>query len=106
ACSGTGSCTVTLNSNQSVLANFGPPPTPQSTVTIVQSGSTTGGTISSNPAGITCGASGTTCTANFDDGTTLTLTATPQPGYAFTGWTGSVCAGTGPCVISVNSNET
>ena len=42
-----------------------------------------------------------TCSAHFLYGTALTLTATPDPGNVFTGWSGA-CTGTGPCVITVN----
>lgn len=48
------------------------------------------GTVSSSPAGIDCG---TQCSAVFDEGTKLTLTAKPAAGWLFAGWTGS-CSGT------------
>ncbi len=48
------------------------------------------GSVSSAPAGISCGA---TCSAGFSNGTTVVLTATPQPGSVFVGWSGG-CAGT------------
>ncbi len=51
------------------------------------------GTITSTPAGIDCG---TTCTGQFPQGSTVTLTATPNPLSVFAGWSGD-CAGTGPC---------
>lgn len=55
------------------------------------------GTISSNPAGINCGAD---CSESYTSGTQVTLTATPGPAANFTGWTGD-CTGTGPCVVSM-----
>lgn len=48
------------------------------------------GTITSVPAGITCGSQGTDCTEEYDEGTDVTLTATPEQGSTFTGW--SVCS--------------
>lgn len=43
------------------------------------------GTVTSAPSGINCGSS---CSAEFDDGTSITLTATPVAGSAFTSWSG------------------
>ena len=50
---------------------------------------TAGGTVSSNPGGIDCGA---TCTASFARGTMVTLTAMPDADAEFAGWTGA-CVG-------------
>ena len=47
------------------------------------------GTVTSNPAGIDCGA---TCAADFTDGTSVTLTAAAAAGSGFTGWSGA-CIG-------------
>jgi len=51
------------------------------------------GTITSTPAGIDCG---TTCTGQFPQGSTVTLTAAPNPHSVFAGWSGD-CAGIDPC---------
>ena len=56
------------------------------------------GTVASSPAGISCG---TTCSASFDEGTSITLTATPAAGSIFTGWSGGPCAGTAPCTFTM-----
>ena len=61
-----------------------------------------GGTISSSPPGISCGQ---TCTASFNSGTTVTLTATPNSGNTFLGWSGA-CTGTGPCQVSLSGAST
>src|SRR5580700_12217896 len=51
-----------------------------------------GGTITSNPAGINCGQ---TCTASFNSGTQVTLTATAPANSNFTSW-GGACSGSKP----------
>jgi len=80
ACSGTGSCQVTMQNSGSVTANF--TGLPALLVTVKGSG-----TITSSPAGINCGSS---CTAPFQPGTQITLTAMPDAGAFFAGWTGAV----------------
>ena len=60
------------------------------------------GTVSSAPSGIDCGA---TCSASFDAGTSLTLTATASPGSGFIGWSGGGCTGTGTCQVNTGISE-
>src|SRR6266850_1568863 len=74
-----------------------PPPTFALTVSKTGAG---GGTVTSNPAGISCGAS---CSASFNSGTTVTLTAAPNTGSTFTGWSGSSCTGTGTCTVTMTA---
>jgi Divergent InlB B-repeat domain len=62
-----------------------------SLVTVIRGGSGSG-SVSSAPAGITCGAG---CSATFDPGQTVTLTATPDAGSRFSGWSGP-CTGAAP----------
>ncbi len=57
------------------------------------------GTVTSTPAGISCGV---TCTAYFDYATVLTYTAVPTSGSKFTGWSGA-CSGTGACVVTLTA---
>jgi phospholipase C len=59
------------------------------------------GTITSTPAGINCP---TTCTANFTQGTQVTLAATAGANYYFGGWSGS-CTGTSTCVVTMSAAE-
>ncbi|CAK0744986.1 exported hypothetical protein [Gammaproteobacteria bacterium] len=48
--------------------------------------------------GITCGID---CLAAFPSGTNVTLTAIPEPGFVFGGWTGD-CTGSFPCTLTMN----
>ncbi|HEX8919156.1 MAG TPA: hypothetical protein VF898_11690, partial [Chloroflexota bacterium] len=59
------------------------------------------GTISSDPAGIRCGP---TCSAEYDYSTPVSLTAIPDAGWTFTGWSGGGCTGTGTCSVTVTGN--
>jgi hypothetical protein len=96
-CTGTGSCTVTMNSSQSVTATFDAGP--QLSVTILGNGS---GTVTSDPAGINCTVG--TCTANYLPGTVVTLTATPDLPPEFEGWSGA-CTGIGECIVPMNGPQ-
>jgi parallel beta-helix repeat protein len=59
------------------------------------------GTVTSDPVGIDCGGD---CVAEYTDGTSVTLTAAPDAGYFFSGWSGGGCAGTGTCVVTMNAD--
>jgi prepilin-type N-terminal cleavage/methylation domain-containing protein len=72
-------------------------PIVQYALSISKSG-TGSGTVTSSPAGINCGA---TCSYNFDSGTTVTLTATPDAMNSFAGWYGGYCSGTGTCTVNI-----
>lgn len=56
------------------------------------------GTVSSAPAGVSCG---TTCTVTLAAPGTVTLSATANVGSRFAGWMGA-CTGTSTCVVNVN----
>jgi hypothetical protein len=94
ACSGTGACTVTMDAARSVTARF----TGRFTLSVAKTGNGTG-TVSSAPAGIDCGAA---CSAAYDGGTTVVLTAAATGGSTFTGW-GGACSGTGPCSVVMDA---
>lgn len=95
ACTGA-TCSVTMSSNQTVTATF-------SLITYTLTVNKTGqGTVTSTPAGISCGAD---CGETYNQGTQVTLTATPAAGYKFDGWSGA-CAGTGTCTVTMDANRT
>jgi hypothetical protein len=57
------------------------------------------GTISSSPAGINCTSN---CSGSFDATSTVTLTATPDSGFLFRGWSGD-CSGLGTCMVKMDA---
>lgn len=76
-------------------------PPPKRRLTLLKAGAGSG-TVTSSPAGIDCGA---TCSAEFIVGAKVTLTATPAPGSAFTGWSGGGCSGRAPCQVSLSADR-
>ena len=71
---------------------------PSMTLTVSRTGS---GTVTSTPAGISCG---TTCSSGFNQGTSVTLDASPDTGYVFSGWAGS-CVGTDTCSVTMDASK-
>ena len=96
ACSGTGSCNVTMTQNLWVGATF----TQNSYKLTV---STTGnGSVTSTDGYISCPG---TCSHTYLSNTVVTLNANPAQGWSFTGWAGA-CSGSGsPCSVTMTGNE-
>jgi uncharacterized repeat protein (TIGR02543 family) len=59
-----------------------------------------GGTVQSEPTGITCGHD---CAAEFTDGTTVTLHATASAGYTFQQWFGDCSGSSDSATVTINS---
>jgi len=79
--------------------------TSAATLTVQKTGNGQG-SVQSAPAGISnCT---TTCTAPFNNGTSVTLVATPAPGSVFTGFTGCTASPATPnqCTFTINGNRT
>ena len=96
ACTGTGSCAVTMDAAKTVTATFNTAGSFAMTVSKTGTGS---GQVRSTPAGIRCG---TDCTQTYTSGTVVALTATPTAGSHFAGWSGA-CTGTGSCAVTVDA---
>lgn len=64
---------------------------------------TGGGTVSSQPTGLSCG---TACTASFMQGQSVTLTATPSQTSVLSNWGGdaSQCGAAATCTITMNQS--
>jgi len=94
ACSGTGSCALTMSADHTATATFALLPK----LSVAKSGSGKG-TVTSSPAGISCGS---TCAVYYNPGTSVTLTAIPATGSRFVGWNGGGCSGTGGCTVTMS----
>ena len=83
-----------------------PPPPPGAGVLTVTKAGTGSGTVTSDPAGISCGA---TCSATFAVGASVELTASPSadPDHRFLGW-GGVCPVNSErlCVVTIDGDRT
>lgn len=95
ACTGTGSCVVSMTAAKSVTATFA-----LGTYSLTVSKTGTGsGTVTSSPAGINCGSD---CSEAYSYNTSVTLTAVPSSaGSVFTGWSGGSCSGAGTCIVTM-----
>ena len=98
-CTGAGTCVVPMTAAADVTATF----TLNTYALTVSKLGTGTGTVTSSPAGITCGGD---CSEVYNHGTTVVLTATPTTGTAatasvFAGWSGGGCTGTGTCSVSM-----
>jgi PASTA domain/Divergent InlB B-repeat domain len=96
ACSGAGSCTLTMGAGHTAVARF----ESDKTLTLTRAGNGAG-TVSSSPAGISCGSS---CAHAFSHGTAVTLTAVASARSRFAGWSGA-CTGTGSCTVPMSANQ-
>ncbi|MCC7570134.1 hypothetical protein KO465_02185, partial [Candidatus Micrarchaeota archaeon] len=98
ACSGSGGCTVLMNTNKYVRAVF----VPVEKYTLSVSKPTRGyGTITGS--GIVCGDSGSICSSQYNDGTHVTLTANLAPGATILGWSGCDSYSGTSCTVTMNS---
>jgi hypothetical protein len=93
ACAGQGNpCTIAIQRYTRVAAQFDSP------LSVILLGDGTG-TVTSNPAGISCPGD---CGEIYDARTVVTLTATAAPNSSFDGW-GGVCSGKSPtCTVPID----
>jgi hypothetical protein len=101
-CGAATTCVVTMNAAQNLTATFTAPiPTPTLTVALTGTGT---GSVTSNPTGINCPGD---CSQPFTSGTPVTLTARPNAGSSFSGWSGAPgCGAATTCLVTVTANQT
>jgi len=99
ACSGSGSCSVMMNSDKTVAAVFVAEiiePVNYS-LSVSLSGN---GQVLSDPAGINCGSD---CSGEYQENTEISLQATAADGFVFEGWEGA-CGGDTSCSVTLTAN--
>jgi uncharacterized repeat protein (TIGR02543 family) len=88
----TNPATITMDGNKTVAATF--TVLQQYTLAINLLG---GGTVTANPAD---------SLLLYDEGTVVTLTATPATGFQFSGWSGDFSGATNPATITMDTSKT
>jgi uncharacterized protein YhjY with autotransporter beta-barrel domain len=101
ACSGTGSCIVTMSGSQSVSANF-TADTQEGGLLSVTIGGPGTGIVTSNDGNILCPED---CSQNYRSSDTVILTADPGIDQVFIGWQGDTCSGTGSCTLTMSGDR-
>jgi hypothetical protein len=90
-------CEVAMTAAKAITATFKPN---QVALTVAKKG-TSAGTVKSTPAGIECGAK---CAANFDEGSTVTLTGTPGANTEAAKWAGCTSVDAeDKCLVAMSS---
>jgi alpha-tubulin suppressor-like RCC1 family protein len=89
-------CGVTINGSRTVTAAFA---LLRFTLSVNKSGIGSG-TVTSAPGGISCGS---TCSALYESGTVVTLTATPAFLSVFAGWSGCDTVSGESCIVNMSA---
>jgi hypothetical protein len=112
-CAGQTGTTCTLSpvaAGGTVTARFDLTPTQVLTVEGINSVTPGTGTVTSAPAGISCGITGNqetgTCTGTFALGANVSLTPVPAAGSVFSAWSGACTGSTVPCVVPMTGPQT
>ena len=93
-CSGTDPCSFVGNAPVAVTGSFS---LTSAVLTVSASGP---GTVTSAPAGITCGSD---CSESYPSGASVTLTAVPRKNARFVGWSGGCAGAQSTCVVSLQT---
>jgi hypothetical protein len=107
-CSGTAACTTLMSANRSAIGEFRLNRHSLTVTNPLVKGRVVNGSSLPGGAVIDCGDGGSACSGVFDYGTPVTLQATPNTGFLFVNWTGTVCAGSAntTCAFQLKANVT
>jgi hypothetical protein len=98
ACSGDQACTVKVDADKSVDANFAL----EQRLTVELMGTGGGDVASISPTSLGFDCQMPACTVDVDQGTTITLMATPDNTSTFAGWDGACAAASGAtCTVTL-----
>lgn len=102
-----GTCTIAANQTGNPYYNPAPTVTfsfsvSPPTLSVSNSGGSGTGLVTSADSKINCGV---TCSSSYNANTVVYLTAAPDSGSTFTGWSGA-CSGTGVCPVTMDASKT
>lgn len=99
ACSGTGTCSLTMDGSKKVVASFSNAPANPFPLTVTKSAY---GLVSSSPEGILCGGVNKQCKGSFS---AVILTATPNAGYTLKKWVGCPAPTDNTCSLTLTKKK-
>ena len=105
-CTDRAACVVTMTSDRTITTRF----VRSWTLTTAVAGAGNGtvdATVNGAPSGVTgCSSSSGVCSADYNDGTIVTLTATPASGSTVTEWSGDCVGAAATCVVTMSQART
>ena len=106
-CSGTQDCVLTMDADKEVSATFEEEAVePDSYILTIHRAGSGSGTVTSSPPGIDCDAAGVSCSAEFEEGSTVNLTATPSSASVLEGWQGCDGMDGNECEVEMDRDRT
>jgi subtilisin family serine protease len=102
ACTGMAGCSVAMSSAQNVTAMFTAIASGQPQPLLVTTTGSGGGSVSISADGVAMSCTGN-CTANYAQGTQVTLTAAPVPGTVMSGWSGACRGRKASCTVRMTT---
>ena len=100
-CAGSATCAITMSGDKTATATF-VAVVPKVTLTVATSGA--GSVAGTN---VSCSSGAGTCQTSVNQGTVVSLTATPATGYVFSSWSGANgCTASTSCSVTADTAKT